>query len=137
METRAEESVTGVATNLGSLMLTVRVEAREDGKDHVSCFTMSGDIVFSKAYGYFERCIIIEYRELVKQALGGSPRTNVEFVMGEKKLRGNAILSRGPKSRPTLGDRIWRTVHVRQHFIHRYFKRIYSNDTAAAHAACK
>ena len=116
-------------------MLTVHTKSGVDGKDHVSCFTMSGDMVFSRAYGYFEQCRLLEYRELVIEAVGCSPRPKVEFVLGEKKLRGNAVLSRGPKTRPTLGDHIWRTVHVRQHFIPSYLKRGYSNNMAAAHAA--
>ena len=116
-------------------MLTVHTKSGVDGKDHVSCFTMSGELVFSRAYGFFKQCRLFEYRELVKEALGCSPRTKIEFVLGEKNLRGNAVLSRGPKTRPTLGDRIWRTVHHRQHFIHSYFNRSYSNNMAAAHAA--
>ena len=116
--------------------MTVHVESRVDGKDHVSCFTMSGELVFSRAYGFFKQCRLFEYRELVKEALGCSPRTKIEFVLGEKKLRGNAVLSRGPKTRPTLGDRIWRTVHHRQHFIHSYFKRSYSNEHGGRACTC-
>ena len=125
-----EPTQAGAKANLASLVLTVHVAPGVDGKDHVSCYTMSGDMVFSKAYGYFERCRLFEYRELVKEALGRSASpvqlsnsekgTKVEFVLGEKKLRGNAVLSRGPPNHITLGDRMWRTVNVRQHWIHRY-----------------
>ena len=118
-----EPTKAGAKANLASLVLTVRVAPGVDGKDHVSCYTMSGDMVFSKAYGYFERCRLFEYRELVKEALGRSRGTKVELVLGEKKLRGNAVLSRGPPNHITLGDRMWRTVNVRQHWIHRYCAR--------------
>lgn len=90
---------------------------------------------------HFEQCCLLEYQALVKEALvlGGraTPQTEVQFVLGDEKLRGNAVLSRGPKAHLALGDRTWRGLTPRP-LIHSYFNHSYSNSfvsKVAMHAA--